>query len=85
MWKLFFENGCLITYSKMQRGNLFQPVVSHGILLKKIPLLLDEKQIERAENSFKKINSSKMDFDFFVLVVTGGYKIAMVNNIMHTD
>jgi hypothetical protein len=60
---------------------MFQPFVTNGTSRQSILLLLEEDQIYKAEDILKKIDSTKMCFDFFTVVATGGFRLSMKGDI----
>lgn len=84
MWTWFFENGCRIGFDRSpgtSSMSMFQPFVTDGTSRQNIPLLLEEDQIFKAEEILKEIDSTKMGFEFFATVATGGFRLSMKNDV----
>jgi hypothetical protein len=80
MLTLFFENGYRIGFDKIR--DMYQPFVTDGTSRQSILLLLEEDQIYKAEDILKKIDATKMCFEFFAVVATGGFRLSMKNDIL---
>jgi hypothetical protein len=74
-----FENGCKIGFDKVL--DMFQPYVTDGTSRQSISLLLEEDQIYKAEEILKKIDATKMCFEFFTVIATGGFRMSMKNDV----
>jgi hypothetical protein len=79
----FFKNGYKIGFDKVL--DMFQPYVTDGTSRQSILLLLEEDQIYKAEDILKKIDATKMNFDFFTTVATGGFRLSMKGNYLNNQ